>query len=224
MKNQNLKLLDIKKVILNWAGVRLALQHLPRMSWTLRNNNDKSGRFQIKFGMTFFNNAASGFTLIELLVVVLIIGILAAVALPQYQAVVDRTTVNAYTSMLNKYVQAQELYYIENGEYAREFNALDVDFSNLCSDKFHNILFGCKGPAYIDLVYTGKIPGYLYLSFCPSFGQTTSVYNYPQCLRNSTATFYWYFAHYDEKGTCVSCSYGTKRGKKLCDWFLSLNR
>ena len=172
-----------------------------------------------------YSETKHGFTLIELLVVVLIIGILSAVALPQYQAAVDRTTVNAYTSMLNKYVQAQELYYIENGEYAREFNALDVDFSNLCPSKYHNMLFGCKGPVYIDLAWDGKkVTGYLYFSFCPSFGQTTSVSNYTQCLRNSTANFYWYFAHYDEKGTRGNCSYATKRGKKLCDWFLSLNQ
>ena len=120
-----------------------------------------------------YSETKHGFTLIELLVVVLIIGILSAVALPQYQAAVDRTTVNAYTSMLNKYVQAQELYYIENGEYAREFNALDVDFSNLCPSKYHNMLFGCKGPVYIDLAWDGKkVTGCLYFSFFPSFGQT----------------------------------------------------
>ena len=125
MKNRNLKLLDIKKVILNWAGVRLALQNLPRMSWTLRNNNDKSGRFRIKFGMTFcYNNR--GFTLIELLVVVLIIGILAAIAVPQYQKVVGKSKAVGLLMATDKLVEAQRLYFLENNEYASSLDDLDI--------------------------------------------------------------------------------------------------
>ena len=75
----------------------------------------------------YFNQAKQGFTLIELLVVVLIIGILAAVALPQYEKAVEKSRATQALTLLKSVAQAAEVYHTATGEYPSAFDQLDVD-------------------------------------------------------------------------------------------------
>ena len=72
------------------------------------------------------NHCKKGFTLIELLVVVLIIGILAAIALPQYQKAVERTKAVEGVSVLKALADASEVYHLNNGTWPKRFDELDV--------------------------------------------------------------------------------------------------
>ena len=78
-----------------------------------------------------------GFTLIELLVVVLIIGILAAVALPQYQKAINKTRFNTVRQWVDALARAQEVYYLANGQYADFLDDLDVQYPQGCTFEDH---------------------------------------------------------------------------------------
>ena len=69
----------------------------------------------------------AGFTLLELLIAVLIIGVLAAIALPQYQKAVTRSRSTQIKQLLRVIADAERAYYMEHGKYAANFNELDID-------------------------------------------------------------------------------------------------
>ncbi len=71
------------------------------------------------------------FTLIELLVVVLIIGILAAIALPQYRVAVLKARATEGIVQLDALMKAEIIYKLANGDYSDDMDALDITAFNV---------------------------------------------------------------------------------------------
>jgi len=72
----------------------------------------------------FKNNPA--FTLVEITVVVLIFGILASIALPQFSNIVENQRASAAKTILSNLHMSQRRYFIDHNNYATNIDDLDI--------------------------------------------------------------------------------------------------
>lgn len=70
------------------------------------------------------------FTLIELIIVVIIIGILASIAIPQFNKTMERSRIAEASAVLGALRGAQLRYKLENTNYATDYTKLDIDTPN----------------------------------------------------------------------------------------------
>ena len=96
-----------------------------------------------------------GFTLIELLVVVLIIGILAAVAVPQYQKAVARSRIAAFLPIVKNLYEQKQMFYMSNGRYPANIDEIETIPSGFRK--------GVADPQY--LYSTGKLYRIIWIPF-----------------------------------------------------------
>lgn len=89
---------------------------------------------------------AKGFTLIELMLVILIIGILAAIAMPQYDDYVTRTNRTAAQQYLLELASAEQQYLLDSRSYTSTIANLGVSEPSAISGVYTVTIAVSAGP------------------------------------------------------------------------------
>ena len=95
----------------------------------------------------------AGFTLMEILIVVIIVGILASVALPQYFKSLERSRSSQVLLLLSHIAQAQERKYFQINKFVTNFRSLDVTFPGASETIFYTLLQEPEGTLQLGRFY-----------------------------------------------------------------------
>ena len=147
-----------------------------------------------------------GFTLIEMLVVVLIIGILAAIAFPQYQLAVLKSRYTQLMVMGDALRKAQDAYYLVHGKYALKINDLDITIPGDCNLSDSGGIIYC--PKFRCVVNSGWVHAEtLGSAYCiMSIQGNKTIYYMTVSLRRNTKRY-------------CTVSPDSDLGKKVCESF-----
>lgn len=145
-----------------------------------------------------YNSNHKGFTLIELLVVVLIIGILSAVALPQYKRAVIKSRFTQAIVWGDALKKEAEIYYMANGEYPTNFEfvtSLPIGSGLYIKDPkngltiAHAYMAEESGFIWISLKSSRYFPGMTSIGYATALNHASQQYRGKSyCLANGQAT------------------------------------
>lgn len=151
------------------------------------------------------------FTLIELLVVVLIIGILSAIALPQYQKAVIKSRVAGLKPLVAAIKNAEEVYYLANNTYTTDASLLDIGIP--CDTTNDPSIFTCGDSIMVDLISgaSSNEAASVNIYYCPG-----KVSPWAECATTHRDFIYKTWLNHSIHPNTSTCQALTDLGTKLC--------
>ena len=125
------------------------------------------------------------FTLVELIIVVIIIGILASIAIPQFNKTMERSRIAEASAVLGAIRGAQLRYKLENpAGYALDYTKIDIDLPNYDSSltspngKFftYNVANAAEGTTATTIATAQRKAGSLYDQYILNINDQGRIY------------------------------------------------